>query len=83
MVYFVYMLKCRTGHLYTGYTNNIDRRLTEHRKGVASSFTRSRLPVNLVYQERCRNRVHAMQRELEIKRMPRAKKIKICGFFVR
>ncbi|NWG08737.1 MAG: GIY-YIG nuclease family protein [Nitrososphaerales archaeon] len=78
LVYYVYILKCRTGHLYTGHTSNIKRRLAEHNKGTASKFTRSRLPVSLIYQERYKNRAHAMQREVEIKKMSRAKKIKMC-----
>ena len=79
MAYYVYILRCRTGHLYTGHTGNIKRRLAEHNNGTASKFTRSRLPVRLMYQERCRSRIHAMQRELEIKKMSRAVKIKMCN----
>ncbi|MCL4437374.1 MAG: GIY-YIG nuclease family protein [Thaumarchaeota archaeon] len=77
--YYVYILRCRTGHLYTGYTNNVKRRLSEHRKGTASKFTRSRLPVTLVYQERLRSRVEAMRREVAVKKMSRAAKLKMCG----
>ncbi len=76
--YYVYILRCRTGHLYTGYTNNVKRRLSEHRKGTASKFTRSRLPVTLVYQERLRSRSDAMRREIEVKRMSRAGKLRMC-----
>ncbi|MBI2937758.1 MAG: GIY-YIG nuclease family protein [Thaumarchaeota archaeon] len=76
--YYVYILKCRTGHLYTGYTNNVKRRLSEHRKGTASKFTRSRLPVTLMYQERLRSRAEAMRREIEVKKMSRASKLRLC-----
>ncbi len=76
--YYVYILRCRTGHLYTGYTNNVKRRLSEHRKGTASKFTRSRLPVTLVYRERLRSRSDAMRREIEVKRMSRAGKLRLC-----
>ncbi|MBI2183989.1 MAG: GIY-YIG nuclease family protein [Thaumarchaeota archaeon] len=78
MTYCVYVLECRTRHLYTGYTSNIKRRLAEHNRGTASKFTRSRRPVTLVYQERCGSRVQAMRREAEIKRMSRAEKIEMC-----
>ena len=77
MAYYVYILRCKTGQLYTGYTNNVKRRISEHDKGTASRFTRSRLPVDLVYKEKCRNRTYAMQRELQIKKMARVKKMKL------
>ena len=75
--YFVYILKCRTGQLYTGYTNNIKRRVVEHKNGTASKFTRSRLPVILVYQEQCRSRIHALKREAQIKKISRKKKLEL------
>ena len=49
MMYFVYILRCRDGTLYTGYTNNLERRLTAHNAGKGAKYTRSRLPVILVY----------------------------------
>lgn len=76
--YYVYILRCRTGHLYTGYTGNVERRLAEHRRGTASRFTRSRLPVALLYRERFRSRAEAMRKEVAIKRMSRAEKIELC-----
>ena len=79
MTYYVYMVKCRTGHLYTGYTHNMERRLAEHNNGTASKFTRSRLPVRLVYQERFKNRSQAIRREMAIKKMSRKEKNEICG----
>ncbi|MBI4258708.1 MAG: GIY-YIG nuclease family protein [Thaumarchaeota archaeon] len=82
LAYHVYILKCRTGHLYTGYTRDIKRRLQEHNKGTASKFTRSRRPVKLVYHEKCRSLSTAMRREVQIKRMSRAKKIEICHHFM-
>ncbi len=75
MIWFVYMLRCRTGELYTGCTNDLARRVSEHNEGVASRFTRTRLPVNLVYRERCANRSGALKRELTIKRMTRRQKV--------
>lgn len=71
----VYMLRCRDGSLYTGITNDLDRRLTVHRSGKASAYTRSRLPVRLVYSERRVSRGAALSREAAIKRLPRAAKL--------
>ena len=81
VVCYVYILKCRNGMLYTGYTNNIERRLSEHNRGTASKFTRSRLPVTLSYLEKVNNRTLAMKHELRIKRLPRIKKIELCKLY--
>ena len=70
-------MKCNTGHLYTGYSKNIKNRLIAHNKGTASKFTRGRLPVTLVYQEKCVDRLHAIHREYEIKKMSRSQKFKL------
>ena len=67
--------------LYTGYTNNIERRLTEHNRGTASKFTRSRLPVTLAYVEKMDNRTLAIKQEIRIKRLPRVKKIELCKLY--
>ncbi|MFQ6011664.1 MAG: GIY-YIG nuclease family protein [Nitrososphaerales archaeon] len=71
----VYIVRCRTGHLYTGYTNNVTRRLKEHNSGIGSKFTRARRPVALVYSETHRSRSKALSREVSIKRMARSKKL--------
>ncbi|MBI2648318.1 MAG: GIY-YIG nuclease family protein [Thaumarchaeota archaeon] len=75
--WFVYILRCRTGHLYTGVTTNLERRLKQHNSGTGSKFTRSRLPVSLVFKERLPNRSFATKRELRIKRMALSKKLKL------
>ena len=54
MTWFVYILKCRDGSLYTGMTNDLPHRLSVHRSGRGGAYTRSRLPVRLVYSERRR-----------------------------
>jgi putative endonuclease len=72
---FVYILRCADGTLYTGYTVDLDRRLKQHRNGNGGRYTHTRTPVELVYFERCDSRREAMRRELEIKRLPRAKKL--------
>lgn len=68
------MLECRDGSLYSGATTDPGRRLAEHNAGRASRYTRSRLPVALVYQEACDDRASALRREAELKRLPRAHK---------
>ena len=75
MGWFVYVVRCKTGELYTGCTNDVRRRLKAHKKGVASKFTRSRLPVILVYREMCADRSSALRREAEIKGMRRSGKL--------
>lgn len=69
------MLRCRDGSLYTGMTNDLDRRLTVHRSGKGGAYTRSRLPVRLVYAERRASRGAALRREAEIKRLSRGAKL--------
>ena len=71
----VYVLRCRDGSLYTGMTNDLDRRLAAHRTGKGGAYTRSRLPVRLVYTERRRGRGAALSREAAIKRLSRAAKL--------
>ena len=71
----VYMLRCRDGSLYTGITNDLKRRLNLHRAGRGSAYTRSRLPVRLVYSERRATRGAALRREAAIKRLPRVAKL--------
>ena len=71
---YVYILKCRNKTFYTGITNNLKRRIFEHENGL-SYFTKSRLPVNLVYYETARNSSEARRREIVIKDMSQKKKL--------
>jgi putative endonuclease len=71
---FVYILKCKDNTYYTGYTVNLERRLEEHGQGLASKYTRGRTPVELVYVEKQPTKSEAMQREWQIKKLPRAEK---------
>jgi putative endonuclease len=73
----VYILECADGSLYTGWTNDIERRLAAHSKGHASRYTRTRLPVALQYVELCAGRSEAMRRECEIKAMSRTEKLRL------
>jgi len=63
----VYMVECRDGSLYTGITNDIERRLSQHNDGTGARYTRSRRPVQLRYQEICENRSEALVRECSVR----------------
>lgn len=74
MAYLVYILRCRDGTLYTGITNDLNRRLAAHNNGTGAKYTRVRRPVEVVYQEPCADRGAALRREAAIKRLTRAEK---------
>ena len=74
MGWYVYMLRCRDGSLYTGYTDDPQRRLSVHNSGKGAKYTRSRLPVELVYQESCGDKSQALQREIAIKKLSKPQK---------
>ena len=70
----VYVLECADGSLYTGYTTDVERRVTEHDRGEGAKYTRGRTPIELVHVERFDSRSAAMAREHEIKQLSRAQK---------
>ena len=70
----LYILKCKDGTYYTGITNDLPRRLKLHNDGSASRYTRSRLPVKLIYQEPCRNRSLALKKEHALKQLTKKDK---------
>ena len=72
-----YILLCADGTLYTGWTNNLSARIKTHQDGKGAKYTRTRRPVKLAYQECFSSRREAMQRECEIKQMPRKKKLEL------
>jgi UV DNA damage endonuclease len=72
--WFVYLLRCADGSLYTGITNDLARRLKQHNAGTASRYTRSRLPVAFVHQEPQATQSLALKRELAIKALTRRAK---------
>ena len=74
---FVYIVECADGSLYTGWAVDVDRRVKVHNAGRGARYTRLHGPVKLVYAEEQPDRVAAMKRELEIKRWPRARKLKL------
>ena len=73
--WFVYILRCADGTLYTGITKDLARRTQQHNKGTASRYTRSRRPVKLVYQEPQRSQSLALKREAAIKKLTRRQKL--------
>lgn len=75
----VYMLECRDGSLYTGWTNDLDARVRAHARGRGAKYTRSRLPVRLVYAEECGGKSDALRREAAIKALPRAEKLRLAA----
>lgn len=74
---YVYMLRCRDGSLYTGWTNDLEKRLKAHNSGTASKYTRTRLPAELVYFEEWESKEAAMSREWHIKQLTREEKLKL------
>lgn len=71
---YVYILRCADGSYYTGWTNDLDKRLAAHNAGKGAKYTRSRLPVTRVYHEVCGSKEEALRREIQIKRMTRLQK---------
>lgn len=74
---YTYIVKCSDGTLYTGWTNNLDKRIACHNAGKGAKYTKSRCPVELVYFEEFNTKVEAMRREYEIKQMKREMKIQL------
>ena len=79
MSWYVYMVRCRDNSLYTGSTNDLSRRIQVHNSGKGAKYTKSRLPVTLVYQEECPDKSTALKRECEIKRLTKAKKEQLAA----
>ena len=75
--HYVYILRCSDGTLYTGYTTDPERRLEEHNKGTGAKYTRSRLPVTMVYLEEGADLSWGLRREAAIKKMSRSDKLKL------
>ena len=73
--FFVYVLLCFDGSLYTGISNNLKKRFTDHQKGLGGAYTRSHKPVKIIYREQHPDKSSALKREAQIKSWPRLKKI--------
>jgi putative endonuclease len=72
---YVYIVRCADGTLYTGWTTDLDRRLKAHNDGTGAKYTRSRRPVELVYQELFEDKIEAQKREWAIKHLTRKEKL--------
>lgn len=71
---YTYILKCNDNTFYTGWTNDLEKRINTHNSGNGAKYTRSRLPVSLVYYETFATKQEAMRREYAIKQLSRHQK---------
>ena len=74
MSWYVYIVRCRDGTLYTGSTCDVDRRVAVHNSGKGAKYTISRLPVSPVYREACPDKSAALRREISIKQLTKLQK---------
>ncbi len=79
MEYFVYLLQCADGTLYTGFTTDLKRREAVHNAGKGAKYTRSRLPVRMAYFERFETEHDARSREWHLKRLSHAEKVALIA----
>ena len=77
--WYVYMLRCGDGTLYTGITDDVQRRLEVHRSGKGAKYTRGRGPLELVHQEQYETKSEALRREVAIKALSRPEKLNLIG----
>lgn len=76
-MWYVYVLLCQDQSLYTGITNNIDKRFTEHKNGKGGRYTRSHKPIKIIHKEKFLTKSDALKREMEIKKWSREKKLEL------
>ena len=74
-MWYLYIVRCRDGTLYTGITTDLDRRVATHNKGKGGKYTRSRMPVTLAFSQKCRDKSEALVCERIIKRLRRREKL--------
>jgi putative endonuclease len=75
----VYLLRCRDGTLYCGWTTDVAKRLATHNRGAGAAYTRARRPVKLVWHETCADRSAALRREWQIKQLTRPEKLRLIA----
>lgn len=75
----LYILECKDGSLYTGITDNLERRLAAHHAGKGAKYTRGRGPFTLRYTEDCLDHSRALRREIQVKRLRRARKLELIN----
>lgn len=76
-VWYLYILRCADGSLYTGITTDVEKRFAAHSAGKGAKYTRGRGPLELVYREECGSHSDALKREWQIKQLPREEKEKL------
>ena len=74
---YIYILKCNDGSLYTGWTNNLEKRIKAHAEGNGAKYTKARLPIELVYFEEYQDKREAMKREYAIKQLISKEKLEL------
>ena len=79
MAWYVYILRCGDGTLYTGITDDVARRLAAHRAGKGAKYTRGRGPLTLAYTEEQSDKSTALKREIAIKKLSREQKAALCA----
>lgn len=78
-MHYIYIIECSDGSLYTGYTNDLEKRIKAHNDKKGAKYTRGRTPVTLKYFEEFDNKIDAMKRESQIKNMHKGKKLKLLN----
>ena len=78
-MHYIYIVECSDGSLYTGYTNDLEKRIKTHNDKKGAKYTRGRTPVALKYYEEFDNKIDAMKREAQIKKMCKIKKLKLLN----
>ena len=79
MMWYLYILRCKDGTLYTGITTDVEKRLEAHQSGKGAKYTRGRGPLELAYTEELPDKSAALKREIAIKRLSRPEKLKLCS----
>jgi putative endonuclease len=79
LIWWCYIVRCADDSLYTGITNDLEKRIDAHNAGIASKYTRVRLPVGLTYVEEYADRSDASKREAAIKRLSREAKLELIS----
>lgn len=78
-MWYLYILQCGDGSLYTGITTDVEKRLEAHRSGKGAKYTRGRSPLEVKYREACGTHSDALKRELEVKHLSREEKLALIG----
>ncbi|MCX6722225.1 MAG: GIY-YIG nuclease family protein [Candidatus Staskawiczbacteria bacterium] len=75
-MWFVYIIRCKDGSLYTGATNDLEKRFADHKSGKGAKYTKSHIPEEIVFSKKFRSKIKALKKEREIKDLTREEKIK-------